>query len=43
MEFQVQTINVVGINVALKAAGNAMRTDMDTDYLNLTDKDLKRG
>lgn len=43
MEFKINTIEVTGLGIALKAAGNAMRTEMDTDYDNLTEKDYKRG
>lgn len=43
MEFGIQTIEINGINESIKAAGNAMRTQMDLDYTTITDKDLSRG
>lgn len=43
MDFKIETIEVHGINISLIAAGNAMRTEMQTDYEYLQEKDYKRG
>ena len=43
MEFGIQTIAITGISESLKAAGNAMRTQMDLDYTTITEQDLSRG
>lgn len=43
MEFNIQTIKVTGLSASVKAAGNAMRTQMDLDYDTITEQDLSRG
>lgn len=41
MEFKIENTNVYGLEFALKASGNPMRTKFDREEL--TEKDLKRG
>ena len=43
MEFDIQLIGISGISESVKAAGNAMRTQMDVDYTTITPQDLHRG
>ena len=42
MEFHIESTEVYGLNKAVIASGNAMRTVMANNLLDPTDKDLKR-
>ena len=39
---KVENVRLYDFNESLKAAGYPMRTELDTDYMNLTEKDFKR-
>lgn len=42
MEFKIENTEVYGINKSIIASGNAMRTEMDDNTTDYTDKDYKR-
>ena len=43
MEFKIENTAVYGIDKAIIASGNAMRTTMDDNTIKMSEKDLKRG